>query len=214
MIYGKPEVSERTTSQAKRFRKKIESGKLRQETDNALDAIIRLASYKLHKDGYESLSQKLINEWESQWKGYLTRRDITDHAPLSEWLHEKTDMLEFILGKDIMHALRLDDLITINFCIPVIFSCIDDVSLEEYGFHFIGDGKNGYRGLGPVLSYWGSFFTCVGLTWGTGFMFCAPIAMGVELIVKLGVAPKLNEPLWKHFCHKGDTSCLLGSSSF
>jgi hypothetical protein len=149
-------------------------------------------------------ADKLLNEWENQYSFFLEQRGITDHKPLSEWLASVTKMLELKLGHDAMHALRLDDLITINYAIPVVFSCIDDVSELEYYLHFVDDSTpvHGYRGLGPVVAYWTTFFVCTGYTWGTGFLYCSPIAMGVEYIAKEAVCPALNKPLWKLSCNQ------------
>lgn len=200
MMYGRPEVSTHTKGLAKRYEAELRSGLMAHRTDDALNAIIRLAVYKLKISGHKKESVQLLKEWESQWQGYLSNRGIGDHKPLSKWLADKTAMLEITLGKPTMHMLRLDDLITINYALPVVIRCIDNVDLDEYGRHFIHDEINGYRGLGPVVSYWISFFSCVGFSWGSGFLFCSPIAMGVEYLVDNFVAPRLNEPIWNLVC--------------
>lgn len=202
MMAGKPEVSARTQRLANKYKNEIKSGKLRKRTNDALNSIIRLAGYKLKRIGEKEKAKKLIYEWENQFQYILEQRGITDHKPLSEWLAGVTIMLELTLGHDVMHALRLDDLITINYAIPVIFSCIDDVEELEYFLHFVEDGGHGYRGLGPVAAYWTTFFTCVGFTWGSGFLYCSPIAMGVEYIAREAICPALNKPLWKLSCKK------------
>jgi len=202
MNSGEYEISARTERMAAKFENEIRSGLLLKKTDDTLNAIIRLAVYKLKRTGHIAEGTQLLKEWENQWSGYLLNRGIGDHRPLSKWLAEKTAMLELTLGKQAMHLLRLDDLITINYALPVVIKCIDEVDVDEYARHFVHDEANGYRGLGPVVSYWTSFFACVGFTWGTGFLFCAPIAMGVEYLVDNFVAPKLNEPLWRRACHQ------------
>lgn len=204
MMSGTFEISERTQKIADKFESDVNRGRLKQRTNAALNAAIRLAAYKLKRVGHKKEADRMIYEWEHQFFYVLEARGIGDHRPLSAWLAEKTAMLEFILGKDVMHALRLDDLITINYALPVVISCADNVDLEEYGNHFVEDLDNGYRGLGPVVVYWTSFFSCVGFTWGSGFLFCSPIAMGAEWITLNFVAPKLNEPLWKWACKPGD----------
>lgn len=197
MTYGKPEMSVRTNRLAYRFQKDIERGELKKRTDRALGAIIHLAIYKLRLTGHKAEAQQLKKQWEGQWDGYVLRmRDLGDHKPLSQWLADKYAMLEFILGVNVCKALRLTDIKIINYGIPVVFTCVDDVDAAEYLLHF--------QPFAGTVSYWVSFIACVGGTWGTGFLFCAPISMGCEYLVKTFVAPKLNEPVWKLACHKGD----------
>lgn len=197
------EISARTKMKAKRYGEMIENGRLAEKTDQALDAMIRLAVYKLNRVGKKKEAKVLLREWEDQWSGYITRtRGIGDHAPISAWLSEKYRMLEFTLGKDVVYTLRLSDIHTINHALPVVFKCVDNVDEMEYFLHFVHDDSptGPYRGLAPVVTYWVSFFACVGFTWGTGFLFCSPISMGIEWFTKSVIAPKLNEPLWKKAC--------------
>ncbi len=199
MQYGKPEISARTRRIASRFEKEVEQGKLRARTHQATDAIIRLAVYKLNRVGEREQARKLLKEWNEQYQFLvLDVRGIGDHKALSLWIAEKYDILEFILGKEVCYTLRLSDLKTINFGIPVVLSCVDNVDEPEYFLHFVHDDNGPFRG--PVAAYWTTFFACVGGTWGTGFMYCSPIAMGVEWLAKTVVCPKLNPILWKKAC--------------
>lgn len=197
VMYAKPEISARTKRLASRFENDVKAGRLKERTHKATDAIIRLAVYKLNRVGKKKEAAQLLKEWKEQ-EVFFLGRGIGDHKPLSKWIADKYNMLEFTLGKDICYDLRLSDLKSINFGIPVVLSCVDDVDEMEYFKHFVSDED--YRGLGPVAGYWTSFFACVGSTWGTGFLYCAPLAMGVEWLSKNYVCPKLNEPLWKRAC--------------
>ncbi len=102
-------------------------------------------------------------------------------------------MLELILGVEVCKALRLIDIKIINYAIPVVFKCVDQVDEAEYERHFVPFCK--------VVSFWVTFFSCVGFTYGTGFLYCSPIAIGVEWIVGNHVAPRLNEGVWKRVCN-------------
>jgi hypothetical protein len=206
MMYGEPEVSPRTQRMARQYEDDLKNGRLAKRTDAALDALIRLSAYKLKRIGKVTEANKLLKEWEDQWSGEIVRlsmvkRGIGDHKPLSEWLAQKYAMLEFLLGKPACQALRITDIHVINFAIPVVISCVDNVSQDEYYAHFVEDILGGYKGLGPVVSYWVSFFSCVGMSWGTGFLWCSPISQGVEYLSMRLVCPKLNEPLWKLSCN-------------
>lgn len=211
MGHGLPEVSTRTQKITKQFEKEVKSGRLQRKTNTALDAIVKLAVYKLKRVGKKAEADLLLKEWKERWDGYLLKRDLGDHAPLSQWLAEKYAMLEFILGVDVCHALRLDDIKIINYAIPVVFSCIDDVNLIEYEKHF--------DPLVGTAAYWVTFFSCVGMTWGSGFLFCGPIAMGVEYLSESFVAPRLCPMAFGWACKNEQIKpeeevCQLGSYSF
>lgn len=188
----KMEISPRTHKIANEFGRDVKRGDLPSLTNKALDSIILRGATELKAKGHSGEAEKMLSEWENQWRGNLLSRDLGDHAPLSQWLAEKYDMMEFILGKSVCHALRLDDIKTINYAIPVVFKCIDDVDVAEYEKHFVP--------LMGVVSYWSTLIGCTIGTWGTGFMFCGPIAMGVEYITETFVAPKLNPYAWEKAC--------------
>jgi hypothetical protein len=188
------EVSERTQIMSNDLADAIKRGELPRKTNGALNAMVRFAAYKLKAKGYKTKAKQLLNEWE-KWDGYLVTRGLGDHAPLSKWLAEKTSMLELILGTEVMKATRLYDLVVINYAIPVVFRCIDNVDEPEYSKHFVP--------LCGVTAYWLSFFGCVGATWGTGFLFCSPLSMGVEYLTINFAAPRLNNWAWRNACVPG-----------
>lgn len=201
MMSGDYEISARTKHMASRYENDLRGGGMRYKTDRALDAIIKLAVYKLRRVGKTKEATQILKEWQSQWEySLLYTRGLGAHAPLSQWLSDKYLQLEFLLGKQVMMSLRLVDLYKINHALPVVISCIDNVSEEEYFAHFVDDVEYGWT-LGPIVLYWTSFFTCTGLSWGTGFLFCSPIAMGAEYLSGQFICPKLNPILWKIACH-------------
>lgn len=175
----------------------IRQGRMLERTNAALNAMIRLGAYRLRKAGHDADADILETEWDRDWNGYIytVGRGLGDHRPMSQWLAMKYAMLEFILGEKLCRALRLDDIKVVNFALPVVFACVDNVSETEYGLHFIP--------LSGVIGYWTSFFVCVGGTWGTGFLWCGPIALGVEFLSVHAVAPALNRPVWGLFCKGG-----------
>lgn len=190
------EVSDTSKRQIRAFKRDLEDGKLRNRTDDALNSLISFASYKLKQKGHRADAIKLQREWTTKWKGELLRigRAPGDHShkPLSLWLQQKTDMLTLILGIEVMKATRLWDLVVINDSIPIVFSCEDNVGEDEFGTYFVP-----FTG---VIIYWVSWGTCTGLTWGTGFFFCGPIAMGCEFLDTQFLAPKLNPTIWNWSC--------------
>lgn len=194
---GIAEVSTKSERMAADFERDLKEGRLRERTNIALDAMIRFAAHKLRQKGYKTEAKNLLTEWESDWNGYIMRvgRKPGDqsHAPLSLWLQDKTNMMIFVLGIDAMKLTRLWDLVVVNESFRVIFQCIDDVNLQEFGDYFVP--------FSGVIAYWGAFISITAATWGTGFFFAGPISMGCEMLVVNVIAPKLNEPAWNLSCN-------------
>lgn len=191
------EIGSVARKEAEDFRSEAKRGTMSVRTTYALDAIVRFAAFKLRQAGSVDQAELLLKEWEDQFQYSLFGiRDIGDHAPLNQWLAEKYAVLEFILGEPMCRALRLEDIKILNYAIPVVFSCIDKVDEAEFELHFVP--------FASVVVYWSSFFGCVGGTWGTGFLWCSPIAWGAEFLTKRFVAPAVNEPVWKLSCNKED----------
>lgn len=202
----KLELSERSHKEARKYSTK-KKRELARHTDSALDAIVRWGVFNLAREGHPKEAETMLKEWESKFHGYLVIQmdwGQGDHKPLSEWIDSKYKVMEFLLGKELMHLTRLEDLQILNVCIPVVLFCEDLVDEFEYSNHFVRDPQYPRNGLAPVVTYWVSFFTCVGFTWGMAFPWCGPISTGAEYISLNWLAPKLNAPLWHLVCRKDD----------
>lgn len=188
-----PEISPRTKRLAAQFEKDIRAGRLNVKANHAIQTLLRRGAYEMKLHGHYGVADFMMYEWATRYQYMLTSRDLGDHAPLSQWLAEKYEEMEFILGKDICHALRLDNIKIINFGIPVALFCVDHVDAVEYQKHF--------QPLAGVVTYWSTFGVCIGATFGTGFLFCTPIAMGTEWIMYNAIAPNLSPQIWTMVCH-------------
>lgn len=187
------EISHSTRNLTDNFRLEIDRGELGRRTDRALDALINFAAYRLKRAGHNNEANTLIREWNENWRGSLILyHGIGDHRPLSEWLAQKYTILELILGEQICQWTRLEDIKVFNFAVPVVFSCLDSVDLKEYEAHF-----EPFLG---VVAYWSTFVGCTGGTWGTGFLFCSPIALGVEYLTETFVSPRTVDTAWSWAC--------------
>jgi hypothetical protein len=182
----------------------MDSQKMAGDTDRAIEGLLRLAEREAGKNG-DDLSD-LRSEWDGHFKGYLGRMlesreggvftGIGDHAPLAQWLTDLYDRLDAALGPELMAFLHLDDIRTINYCIPVVFhlDTIHDGEIDEpeYAVHFVP--------FCGVVAYWGVWFGCEIATYGGGwFLVCSPAAMLAEYATTEWVAPKFAEPAYKHF---------------
>lgn len=170
---------------------------------HALSNIVGVASYELSRRGHFETAQMVEAIWRHTeirfHDAVLLQRDIGWYEPISDALALIYDLTEQKLGYDLCHALRLDDIKTINHGLVVAFRpCF--YGFEEYFKHLVEDPK--YRGLLPVLSYWTIVIGCSYATYGIGYPFiCSPTAYVVERIVRKRVAPKAVNQIYKTACN-------------
>lgn len=170
-------------------------------TNLALRAIVKIGVLNLYRKGYVYEAQKMDQEWKAL-DGKLVKavqtRNIGDFEPLSQWLALAYEILELKLGLDMCETLRLTDIKTINYCIPVCFQpCF--YGYNNFYDHFVTDEK--YKGLAPVISYWATVITCDIALYGGGYFFvCSPVGMLVERAVLKRVGPWAAPKLYDMVC--------------
>jgi len=141
VMIHKPEISKRTQRLALKVEERIKSDEFKNDNHKALDALIKLAAYKLKRVGKKEEANKLLKEWEETYsREYLFRlfgpneRHIGDYPPVSQWLESKMNVLTFILGMQVMYSLRLSDIVTFNSTPKTVFFCKVPVSEQEFFF--------------------------------------------------------------------------------
>lgn len=200
--FDKEHVERESTRIAHAILKDIEGGKLPARVDEALHTLVKMAAWHLKDQGRSELAMRYEYEFNEQFLGYISRvydrHDIPDkYEPLSDWLRDFYNTLEFIFGEPFMRATRLFDIKVINNCIPVTF-CLFDIELalknhEEYFPYF--------EALVGTVTYWVANGVCIGVTWGAGtFWLCTPIAWGAENVMEKFLAPRISEPSYNLFC--------------
>lgn len=178
-----------------------------ERTDRTLRGIMFIAVKNLKRRGFTQEANELSREWKRhentlQILVMKPNRDIGDFKPLSEFLAKAYDKLEEKLGLEICRALRLSDIKTLNYAIPVVFAPCKHNELQ-FDLHLCHDSK--YRGLLPVVAYWTTSITCSVATFGAGYFFvCSPIAMLVELGMDRVACPWLSPRLYEAFCGSVD----------
>jgi hypothetical protein len=171
-------------------------------SNSAIRNLVKVASVELKKRKHNEEAQEI----EALWKYYDKRlieiatfqRDIGWFDPISDALALIYELTELKLGYEICHALRLDDLKTINHGLRVAFRpCF--YGYEEYYKHMAKDPK--YRALIPVLSYWTVVIGCSYATYGIGYVFiCSPAGFVIEKVVENKIAPKATTKLYNLAC--------------
>ena len=172
-------------------------------TDQALDALVNRALEKLRAKNENEFADQSEDEWNSQFKGFLTRmttsHDIGDHAPLIKWLATFYDAVEKKLGVEICKLTHLSDIKTFNYCIPVVFHPatfpMDNVAGPR-SFEYLRHCNQGavYYGLLPVIAYWVVDIACTAATYGGGAVFfCGPVGSLAEIVMAKFFATNICE---------------------
>ena len=177
-------------------------------TDKAIQGIMKIAAWNLGARGFEEEAIQLEQEMvyhEGEIERIISREgyDIGDFKPLSEWLTKVYSRLENVLGYEVCYALRLSDIKTINYALPVVFNPCP-FGEKEFTIHFCHDPVKPlhYRGLAPVIAYWSVDIGCSIGTFGAGWAFlCGPISSVVERFVDWKVAPYLAPRIFAKVCN-------------
>lgn len=168
----------------------------------AIRAIVKIAAINLRANNFYKEAIEIEELW-GRFDGQLVdialnKRDIGWFEPLSDTLAIIYEIIEQKLGFEMCHALRLDDLKTINFGLHVAFRpCI--YGFDEFYKHMADDPK--YRALLPVISYWATVISCTVATHAIGYFFvCSPIGWAIERVVENRIAPKITFKLYQLAC--------------
>jgi hypothetical protein len=118
--------------------------------------------------GFDEDAKKIKKEWENQFQFYSLNTfnndndflvlDLGDHRPLSQWLSDLYKKLRLRFGDILVKQLRLDDINTLNYAIPVTFQPNGDKKTQdtwdklEYSKHFVP--------FTAIVTYWASYGTC------------------------------------------------------
>lgn len=209
-----PGINATPVQEAAQLEEAIDSGKLLERTEKAMNNLIMTAIGVLKDKGrvYDAnvLEAEWFNEHQHDLKVYASNRGLGDWKPLSKWLKDKTDRLTFLLGVDLMKKTHLIDLVVFNHAIPVVFKPCNQPwsNLTEYRKHFSKDSD--FQGsqtevcaLLPVVSFWISYGVCVGASMGVGFaMGCGLLGSIVEKIICNHVSDDLSDRVFTRACGK------------
>ena len=170
-----------------------------EQTADAIENILKLATLKLREAGRSDVADRLQGEWTGTQRALLISKtrigDLGEHDPLSLWLAAAYDAIEAVLGQAMCDYMHISDIKIFNYGIPVVFKpqssnkwCKEELLLfptdtceAEYARHFAGTrwvpgaGHDVYagpwlhHGLEPVTSYWIAWGACEAATWGGGW---------------------------------------------
>lgn len=170
------------------------SDALRRRINQSIEEIIKFSSIELKKKGAKKLAKEIESEWLMKYDSMiLDSRDLGDHEPLSKWLADTYKKIEAVIGEDLSKASHIYDLYILNYSIPIVLFCRDNVDESEYMRHFVP--------LIGVIAYWSAYISCAVLSWDNLLFFlCSPIAESAKLIAINYSSPKLNHKAWLLAC--------------
>lgn len=174
----------------------LNNNRLIERTHDAIENILKFSSIELKKRKKQRLANKILYEWENTYSLFLlSSRGLGDHKPLSEWLSRVHQDIENVIGIDLCEMFHIHDLYIINYAIPVVFFCVDNVDEIEYLRH--------YQPLLGVIGYWTAYISCAVISYGNILFFiCSPLAEVMRFISYEVIAPRTNEFSWKLSCKR------------
>lgn len=185
----------------------VEMPFLKNYVDRAINGALKRAIGELRKKGAQSFADEIEYEWAMYYGEslFVSNRPIGDHKPISQWLSEKYEQIEAILGIEVCEQLHISDIKSINHGVPVsIHPCsfqMDNVSgdrVDEYVRHIAGGpiGDDKYYGVLPVISWWAAEIGCLA---SGGAFICGPIAMVTEKVMGV-VSPSIGRKIYEKRC--------------
>ena len=194
--------AERRASAFRRETRDLES--LARKTDYVLNGIMEKAYRNLRDKGFYDEADGIRGEWRALHRGRIASRDIGDFPGVFNFIDRTYFKLEKLLGYEVAHALRLDDLLTLNRFNEVLDPCIHGE--KEFTAVFCGDkhvnphNPHPHRGWLPVLSFWSTELSCDITSVGLLSWFCGPISILVEWDVDKYDAPWLAPHIFAGAC--------------
>lgn len=186
--------------------------RMQKRVDAAANGALNVAVGELKKKGKFELSDQIKTEWQMYYGSSLfaSNRNIGDHKPVSQWLSDRYEQIELVLGKSFCINSHIADLKSLNFGVPVVFhpcnfpmDMIKDPRVVEYKRHFCGGtaGDDEYNGVLPVVSYWAVYVGCEAASQGLGFVaVCGMAATGVEKFIQNFVAGAVSDRIYNKSC--------------
>ncbi|MGE0614623.1 MAG: hypothetical protein AB7P04_03200 [Bacteriovoracia bacterium] len=184
-----------TLKESRSVIKEFRKAELNRKTQLALNAIVGTGVSKFRLEGYTELADRFEKEWKRQYASYflnLSVLDVGDHAPLNQWLADFYKKLEMTFGDLVLKAMKLDDINTINYVLPVVFQPKGDQrngdtwDKVEYQKHFVP--------FAAIVIYWACRGSCTGITFGAGAIgsVCGLASEIPRFVMKTWIAPPLS----------------------
>lgn len=186
--------AEKTVSAVSTLIQSYKSGNVQQGAQTAIDTMVKSGAELLREKGYAGDAARFSRQWKIMKQ--TAAMDLGDHAPLSQWLADYYEVLAQRFGEAILKQLHLDDLLTLNYAIPVVFHPAGKKNsqttwdLTEYRKHFVP--------FAGVVSYWVAFGVCTyastHIDGGSGVkQYCGQIAGLLRKGMIMYPAPKLSD---------------------
>lgn len=190
---------ERPLQIAKKLQADFENGKMAERTEAAIEAIINRATSEMEKRGYILEAALLKQEWyehKGTLQAWASSRDI-GQWPGIQFMITAHSYIESAIGETLCRRLRLHDLWTLAYVIPMSFKCagqtqalVDEGDYTEHFSVFIG-----------IVGYWTAYIACAVASNGTAIVtVCGLLGEAVEGLLYTFIGPLLAKKFYPKAC--------------
>jgi hypothetical protein len=174
-------------------------------THQAFDAAIQELAQSLRDQNDNAMADELLAKWQqSSFEGALSfamsNKDLGDHAPLFPWLEAFFTKMSNKYGTIILSLPIVQNIRTLNFAIPVVFSprssSWQSAGVDpriEYRKHFIP--------FANLVTYYASLVGCDLIVKKEGMgqlkQLCGKVATKLEFVMGRYIAPQISDWIFK-----------------
>lgn len=197
-------AAEQSVDSIKKLITSYRNGDVKQGVENALNRMVSTGVDMLRAKGYKQDAQRFSHSWQAM--NVSRALDLGDHEPLNAWMANYYEVLAQRFGEGILKQLHLDDVLTLNYAIPVVFkpngstkgAMTETWDMTEYRKHFVP--------FSGIVTYWTSLGVCMYAAAQTGATAlsenCGQIANLLSKGMVMYPAPKLSDWIFAQATHK------------
>jgi len=197
-------ISAQTTNAVRDLIDAYKQGDMHFGVKIAAGMMVRRGAQLLASRGFRADAEKSVHDWNNLSTG-IGALDVGDFTPMSTWLANYYEVLAQRFGEGILKQLHLDDILMLNYAIPVVFhprgnsKHHEKYDIKEYRMHFVP--------FSGAITYWLSWGVCTYAAAQTGIKAiqgqCGNIASLLRKGMVMYPAPKLADWIYKQTNRKG-----------
>lgn len=203
--------AEQSVNAIKSLVSSYKQGDVKQGVDSAMDALVKKGVDLLRANGFKQDAQRFSHSWKAM--GGARVLDLGDHQPLNQWMADYYEVLSQRFGENLLKQLHLDDVLILNYSIPVVFKpngnkkTNEAWDITEYRKHFVP--------FSGVVSYWVSLGVCMYAGAQTGNAQISDNCTQIADLIRKGMvmypAPKLSDWIYEKATRKHSVIYIYGS---
>lgn len=204
--------TEQSVNAIKNLVSSYKKGDVKQGVEMAMNALVKKGVDLLRAKGFKQDAQRFSHSWKAMRAAHAL--DIGDHQPLNQWMADYYEVLAQRFGENLLKQLHLDDVLVLNYTIPVVFKPNGNAKanqtwdIVEYRKHFVP--------FSGIVSYWVSLGVCMYASAQTGNTQLSENCTQIAGLIRKGMvmypAPKLSDWIYEKATHKNSMIYIYGSA--